>query len=120
MELGPESATYLEMVKKMPLSIVKRNQFIRQLHRLSQKLATELFIKVLSRAQHYDVTDMETLERMAVYLLREGPYDSVDFESESTMNADAYPEMNVSEPPDFSKYDEQLPTEDDDGQGSRE
>ncbi len=113
--MGPESASYLEVVKKMPLSIVKRNQFIRQLHRLSQKLAPEVFIKVLLRAQHYGVTDMETLERMAIYLLRDGPYDDVDF-SESTMSAETHPELDVSEPPDFSRYDEQLEMEDN-GQG---
>jgi hypothetical protein len=64
-----------------------------------------VFIKVINRALQYGVTDMETLERMAVYLLRDGPYDSVDFELESTSVADAHPELDVSEPPDFSKYD---------------
>ena len=100
-ELGPESESYLEVIKKMPLSIIKRNQFIRQLHRLSQKLAPELFKKVINRAQHYGGTDMETLERMAVYLLREEPYDSVAFASESPIGTDTHPEMNVSEPPDW-------------------
>ena len=119
--LGSESASYLEVVKKLPLSIVKRNQFIRQLHRLTQKLAPELFIKVISRAQHYGVTDMETLERMAVYLLRDEPYDRAVFEPESPTEADAHPEMDVSEPPDFSKYDEQMTKEaDDNGQGPGE
>ncbi len=119
--LGPESAGYLEVIKLMPLSIVKRNQFIRQLHRLSQKLAPEVFIKVLARAQHYGVTDMETLERMAVYLLRDGPYDAVDFELDSPPSADAHPELDVSEPPDFSKYDERLAEgANDNGQGSGE
>lgn len=117
--MGPESAGYLEVVKLLPLSIVKRNQFIRQLHRLSQKLAPEVFIKVINRAQHYGVTDMETLERMAVYLLRDGPYDSVDFELDSPSSAGAPPELDVSEPPDFSKYDEQV-ERDDNGQGSGE
>jgi transposase len=118
--MGPESASYLEVVKKMPLSIVKRNQFIRQLHRLSQKLAPEVFIKVINRALQYGVTDMETLERMAVYLLRDGPYDSVDFELESTSVVDAHPELDVSEPPDFSHYDERVENEDENGQGSGE
>lgn len=119
--IGSESAQYLEVVKQLPLSLVKRNQFIRQLHRLSQKLAPEVFIKVIHRALAYGVTDMETLERMAVYLLRDGPYDGlVDFESDSESGTEAHPELDVSEPPDFSKYDECLAEEEDNGKGSGE
>jgi len=119
--MGTEIASYLEVVRQLPLSIIKRNQFIRQLFRLSQKLAQEVFVKVISRAQHYGVTDMETLERMAVYLLRDGPYDSVVNEPEVAMDTDAHPELDVSDLPDLCKYDEQPEIEDDEnGQGSRE
>lgn len=119
--MGTEMAGYLEVIKKLPLSIIKRNQFIRQLYRLSQKLAPEVFVKVINRAQHYGVTDMETLERMAVYLLRDGPYDSVAAEPEITIDTDAHPELDVSDLPDLSQYDDQPEIEDDDnGQGSGE
>jgi transposase len=115
--MGPEALTYLEDIKKLPLSRIKRNQLIRQLFRLSQKLAPEVFLKVVGRALHYAVHDIETLERMAVYLLRDGPYDTVAWEDESAPESDAHPELDVSDLPDLSKYDEQLVEEEDNGQG---
>jgi len=70
--VAPSVDAYLDMALK-PLG-AQRHRFVRQLHGLHQKLAQPLFVKTIERASRYRITDMDTLERIAVLLMREGGY----------------------------------------------
>lgn len=105
--IAPEVEAYLEKIKTFPESSMKKYQIIRQLYRLSQKLQSELFVKTIQRALAYGVTDIETIERMAMYQLQDSTFIIDNFETDLKSN-DLYPELDVSELPDLSKYDEVL------------
>jgi hypothetical protein len=70
--MAPGVDAYLDMALKPPGP--QKHRFVRQLHGLYRKLAEPLFVKTIERASRYRVTDMDTLERIAVLLMREGGY----------------------------------------------
>lgn len=124
--LGPEVAAFLDVIKKSPESSIKKYQLIRQLFRLSQKLSPQLFAKTIARAMSYGVSDMETIERIAVYQLHDSHYNTQDYGNDDAQPANPYPELDVTDLPDFSRFDSALETtapsapdeEPGDGQGS--
>jgi len=70
--VAPCVAAYLDTTLKSMGA--PKHRFVRQLHGLYQKLAEPLFVKTIERASRYRITDMDTLERIAVLLMREGGY----------------------------------------------
>ena len=76
-------------------------------------MALPLLIKTIKRAQKYRITDINTLENIAVLLIKEGHYDmpsaSIDFEFK---NRQAYHEGRFAGRVDLSDYDQMM--EDDD------
>jgi hypothetical protein len=58
------------------LSGKQKHRFVRDLFRLSQRIAAGLFEKAVSRALSYRVTDPDTLYRIAVLMLKETNYQS--------------------------------------------
>ena len=56
----------------IPMSGKKRHGFIRQLYRLNQKLTPSLFSATLARAFTYRVTDVDTIQRIAVLKMQQG------------------------------------------------
>jgi transposase len=92
----------------------KRHGFIRKLFVLSQKVTPELFQKTIERAHKYEITRIETIERIAVIYMRQGieklPFVEVD---EAFRERDAYQQGFLTDQPDLSIYDDIL--EDDDG-----
>jgi len=53
----------------------------------------------------YGVTDMETIERIAIYQLHDSSF-TAERAFDDPPESDLYPELDVSELPDLSKYDE--------------
>lgn len=96
----------------------KKHRFIRQLYALSQKLALPLFIQAIKRAHQYRIKDADTIERIAILIMKNGSYETrfypIDPEFE---NRDAYLEGKFSDKADLSIYDKLLTDdkEDDDG-----
>jgi hypothetical protein len=90
-----------------------KHRFIRQLYALYKKLALPLLIKTIQRAQKYRITDINTLENIAVLLIKEGNYDmpSAPIDSEFK-NRQAYHEGRFAGRVDLSEYDQMI--EDDD------
>jgi hypothetical protein len=93
----------------------ERHRFVRALFGLSQRMSSALFIRTIERALKYQITDIETVRRIALLSMGEGiepllPCAEVD---ESFREREAYVEGHLSEEPDFSPYDELL--EEDDG-----
>jgi transposase len=86
---------------------LKRHGFLRKLFALSRKLTTELFLKTIQRAFQYQITDLETIDRIALLYLSEGldtlPWAEVD---EHFRDRPAYQDGALTEAPDLSIYDE--------------
>lgn len=105
--IDPIVSDYLQFISKIPESTVKKNRLIRALFNLSLKLSSQLFTEAIARAHRYKITERDTIERMAVHLMRE---NSFQFEMEIPLdedfeNREVYREGRISSPPDLSKYD---------------
>lgn len=84
-----------------------RHWFLRKLFGLSRKMTPELFIKTIERALKYQITDMETIERIAVLHMTEGMdlLSSVQVD-EAFRDRPAYQDGALTEAPDLSVYNE--------------
>jgi hypothetical protein len=86
-----------------------KHRFIRQLHALQQKMAPELFMKTIRRALQYRITDMETLERIAVLLMREGSHELTSVQIDCELQTrPSYLEGQFSDDADLSEYENLL------------
>ncbi len=101
--LGSEISTYLDFVLKSPG--VQRHVFLRRLLGFSQKMTSQLFLKVIQRAHRYRITSLHTIERIALLQLREGeaqlPLAELD---ETYRQRPAYQEGALTDLPDLSLY----------------
>jgi transposase len=90
----------------LPQKGIPKHRFIRQLFSLSEKLAPAIFVAALERALKYRISEIETIERIALLYLnadtREIPYANwgEDFESR-----EAYQQGRMADPVDLSVYD---------------
>jgi transposase len=90
-----------------------KHRFIRQLYGLYKKMARSLLIKTIKRAQKYRITDIKTVESIAVLLIKEGNYDMPSAQIDSEFkNRQAYHEGRFAGDVDLSDYDKMM--EDDD------
>ena len=113
--MSPTVSEYLDRVCKGMVP-VSRCRFIRSLFNLSLKISAPLFLKTIARASQYQITDFSTIERIAVYLMRDDHFDSPLFDlHEGFKERDGYELAEVCEPPDLSKYNRWF---DDDGSGT--
>ncbi len=84
----------------------KRHRFIRQLYGLYQKVALPLYIKTIKRAHRYRIKDMDTIERIAIIMMKNENYEvpsvQIDYEYE---DREAYIEGQFSDEVDLSIYD---------------
>jgi transposase len=111
--LSDEVKSYLDFAFNQKQEVKQKHRFIRQLYGLYQKLALPLFIKTMARALKYRITDIETIERMAILQMKEGNYSlptiSIDQDFETR---ESYIEGYSSEEVDLSLYDQLLDEED--------
>jgi hypothetical protein len=93
-----------------------RHGFLRKLFALSRKMTSELFLKTIQRAFQYRITELDTLERVALLYLSEGmdlpPWAEVD---ESFRDRPAYQDGALTEAPDLSIYEEGADGDDEEG-----
>ena len=103
--LAPEVSAYLDFA--LATKGVQRHAFLRRLLTLSQKMTPALFIKSVQRAHHYRITNLESLDRIALLYLRENdaelPLADID---ESFLQRAAYQEGALTDLPDLSTYQE--------------
>lgn len=110
--IAEEVDAYLEFALK-PKGI-QRHRFILELFRLQQKIAPPLFIRTVRRALKYRITDMGTVERIALLYISNGNHETPCVKiDESFQDREAYREGRLSEDVDLSIYDRML--EDNDG-----
>jgi transposase len=103
-DMGQEVNDYLDFVIKSKAAA--KHKFIRELFALQQKLAARVFIKSIKRALQYGITDIDTLERISLLLIREGEYKTpeVDIDNELRERRQ-YIEGRISDNVDLSAYD---------------
>jgi len=112
--LSAEINTYLDFALKE--SGKPKHHFLRQLYRLQQKLALPLFVKTIERALTYRITDLATLERIAVLLMRGDTHELQWVEVDTSLkNRSSYLEGCFTDEVDFSYYEKMLDHEDADG-----
>ena len=92
----------------------KKHRIIRRLYGLYRKIAFSIFIKTIRRALKYRITNMETVEHIAVLQLRDGsfkmPLPEIDHDFQ---NRASYMEGCFADEVDLSVYDKIM--EDDNG-----
>jgi transposase len=98
----------------VPKSGKQKHRFIRQLYGLYRKIAPDVFISMLKRALKYRISDIKTVERIAILQLTAGnfklPLPQIDHQFE---NRASYIEGCFADEVDLSVYDKI--TEDDNG-----
>lgn len=105
--LSPEVDDYLNFALK-PKGIQKHN-FIRELFSLSGKFALPILIKTVQRALKYRITDMRTVEKIALLQLCDSDYEMPAPEIHSDFeNKPAYIEGRLADEADLSEYDKLL------------
>ena len=110
--MGEVVGRYLDAVLK-PKGLERHNK-VRKLFALSRTMTADLFVKSIERALKYQITAVETIERIALLYVHQGNdfFPSVDMD-ESYCQRDAYLEGSLTDEPDFSEYD--TPSEEDHG-----
>ena len=110
-DASQEVKAYLSFVLKQ--KGIGKHRFIRRLYGLYQKIALPLFIKTVKRALKYRITDIQTLERIAILQLEEGNYElplvEIDRELESR---ESYREGRFTDEVDLSTYEKMMEDED--------
>jgi hypothetical protein len=106
--LGEHINAYLDFVLK-DKGGKQRHRFIRELFAVYHNLALPLFHKTITRALEYRITDMGSIERIALFYLREGDYETPFLEiDQEFQDREAYKEGRFSDPVDFSPYEKML------------
>jgi transposase len=101
--IDPLIGAYVDFILGSPGLL--RHQFLRRLWGLRQRWSTTLFLRTVERAHRYQITSLETLERIALLHLDETalPDPIVDPELEKRP---AYQEGSLTDTPDLSRYDD--------------
>ena len=106
--IAPAVAAYLDFA--LPTPGLQGHQFVRRLFALSRRMTPALFIKSIERAAKYQITSLETIERIAVLYLSQGaghlPLAQVH---EHYQEREAYKEGSLTEKPDLSIYENPAP-----------
>lgn len=104
--MGPPLSPYLDWALKD--QGLKRHNFLRKLFALSRKMTPELLRKTIQRAHKYRITQIDTIERIALLHLSQGmdllPWAEVD---DSFRQRPAYQDGALTEAPDLSIYEDQ-------------
>jgi len=100
--------TYLNFALKEK-SGEQKHKFIRQLFILQQRITSSLFLKTIKRAQRYRITDLRSLERIALLQMTEGDMETLSIDIDGQFqDREAYREGRLSDEVDLSIYEKML------------
>ena len=87
----------------------QKHKIIRQLFSLHQKITPALFIKTIKRAQKYRITDLRSIERIALLQMTDGDMEiaSIDID-EQFQDRQAYRDGRLSDEVDLTIYEKML------------
>jgi hypothetical protein len=110
--MSPAVAGHLDFVLKGEGGI-QRHRFIRELFALTGRMPNSVFIQSIERALRYQITSIETIERIALlYMTQDVPrIPTVDVD-EAYREREAYLEGSLTDAPDLSIYDRLLEEDD--------
>ena len=101
--LAPEVTAYVDFIQGTPGLL--RHQFLRRLWARHQRWGTALFGRTIARAHRYHITSLETIQRIALLYLQQGPGPlpllPID---EAFREREAYQEGSLTDPPELSAY----------------
>jgi transposase len=110
--LAPEVSAYLDFA--LQTKGLQRHEFTRRLLTLSRQMSVELLGKTLQRARKYRIVSLETVQRIALLYLQQGPGElplvQID---EAFREREAYQEGSLTDPPDLSLYQDPPPSDHD-------
>jgi transposase len=87
---------------------MQRHRFLRELFALSCRMTRSVFIETIERALRYQITDIDTLQRIArLCLTQDVLLPDVDVD-ESFREREAYRQGHLTDAPDFSLYNQML------------
>jgi len=110
--MSPAVSGYLDFVLKGEGGI-QRHRFVRELFALSGRMPDSVFIQSIERALRYQITSIETVERIAVlHMTQDIPALPLVDVNEAYREREAYLEGSLTDAPDLSIY-ERLLEEDD-------
>jgi transposase len=103
--IGASVGNYLDFA--CAVKGLARHNFLRQLWALSRRTTPDLFIQTVERAAKYRITQIETIERIAVLQMTQGigPLPLADID-QAFHQREAYLEGSLTEQPDLSIYDQ--------------
>ena len=88
---------------------VQPQRFLRELFALSCRVTAAVFMQTIERAQHYRITDVETLRRIARLSISQQEFQVSGVEvDESFRQRDAYQQGHLTDAPDFDLFDQML------------
>jgi transposase len=91
---------------------VQPHRFVRDLFALSCRMTAAVFLETIERALHYQITDIETLRRMARLSISQQEFQLSGVEvDESFRQREAYQQGHLTDAPDLSLYDQMLDDE---------
>ena len=110
--VSPAVAGYLDFVLKKREGI-QRHRFIRELFSLAGRMPNAVFIQSIERASRYQITSIETVERIALlYMTQDAPRIPIVDVDEAYREREAYLEGSLTDAPDLSLYDRLLEEDD--------
>lgn len=93
---------------------VQPPRFLRELFALSCRVTAAVFIQTIERALHYQITDIETLRRIARLSISQQEFQLPGVEvDESFRQREAYQQGHLTDAPDFDLYDQMLDDQED-------
>ena len=118
-DIDPSVSSYLDFVLKPKGR--ERHHFLRRLFALSQQMTPPLFIKSIERALRYRIDCIDTLRNIARLSLSDSDLILPAADIDETFRArDSYLEGRLTDPPDFSAYDQMLNEQQDEGEEEEE
>jgi hypothetical protein len=102
--MDPTVGAYVDFLLQSPG--LQRHQCLRRLLASSRRMSRELFLRSVQRAHRYRITGLDTLERIALLYLKEGPDEppSPPAIDETFRERPAYQEGALTDAPDLSRY----------------
>lgn len=97
-------SAYVDLILATPGLL--RHRHLRRLLALSRRMSQELFVRAVERAHRYGVTDLATLEKIALLLFKDGGTQlSLPSIDQSFRDRPAYREGCITDHPDLSQYE---------------
>lgn len=110
--VGEAASAYLDFALKS--KGMQKRRFTRDLFGLFKKVGLDLFIKTITRALKYRITDMKTIERIVLLEMNDGFYEMPDIEIDKQyQDRESYREGRLTDQPDLAEYDKMFKEKED-------